>query len=338
MPDFHDALVAPGEAGLPERFFDRFMFNLHPRDALAPSVIVGAGLYPGRNVIDGFAIVTLPGEQRNLRFSTELDQTSGEEVGPFSWSLVEPLQRWHLRLGPNDTGFEFDASWQARALPWSGDVTVRGDDGSVTSSFEHLFQSGHYTGTAMLDGVALDIDGWYGQRDRSRGVRTMSGGQGLHLWFQAQFDDRSIGFLLVEDRAQRRLLLEGAVMPVGAALDAIVDVRHDLRFTDDLDLERGNVEVRTASGETYRIGVDASAKGGHMSGGGYGGHHGHPQGRNHTEFDVYPLDGTVTPRSVDTALTDRMTVFEWSGRTGVGILEFAHSRSASYTYQPSLDH
>jgi hypothetical protein len=37
----------------------------------------------------------------------------------------------------------------------------------------------------------------------------MSGGQGLHTWYQAQFPDRSIGFLLVENRAGGRLLLEG---------------------------------------------------------------------------------------------------------------------------------
>ena len=40
---FQDALTLPGTAGLPPRFFDRFVFNLHP-EARAPSVIVGLGL------------------------------------------------------------------------------------------------------------------------------------------------------------------------------------------------------------------------------------------------------------------------------------------------------
>ena len=32
---FHDELVRPGETGLPARFFDRFVVNLHPADAAA---------------------------------------------------------------------------------------------------------------------------------------------------------------------------------------------------------------------------------------------------------------------------------------------------------------
>ena len=54
---FQDALTLPGAAGLPPRFFDRFVFNLHP-EACAPSVIVGLGVYPVEDVVDGFAIVS----------------------------------------------------------------------------------------------------------------------------------------------------------------------------------------------------------------------------------------------------------------------------------------
>jgi hypothetical protein len=331
---FADELVGPSTGGLPERFFDRFMFNLHRTDATSPSIIVGAGIYPGRNVIDGFAIVTTATEQRNLRFSTELDATDGRAVGPLSWRVEEPMQRWHLVLAPNATGLEFDVEWEARAPAWFGDVTVR-DGEAIVSSFEHLFQSGTYSGTATMDGTALDVGGWLGQRDRSRGVRTMSGGQGLHLWFQAQFTDRAIGFLLVEDRDHGRLLLEGAVMHTDGVLDPIAEVRHDLSFSDQLDLVGGTVEVTTSRGMIYVVDVDATAGGGYMSGGGYGGQHGHPRGRNFVEHDVYPLDGSVTPKTVDSALTDRLATFNWDGNPGIGIFEFAHSRSASYIYRPS---
>jgi len=332
---FADDLVGPDSTGLPERFFDRFMFNLHRWDATSPSIIVGAGLYPGRNVIDGFAILTGATEQRNLRFSTELDATDGCAVGPLSWRVDEPLRRWHLVLAPNATGLEFDVTWEARAPAWSGDVTVR-DGEAIVSSFEHLFQSGLYSGWAVVNGVRTDVDGWVGQRDRSRGVRTMSGGQGVHVWFQAQFVDRSIGFLLVEDRDHGRLLLEGAVMHTDGGLDPIVDVRHNLHFDEQLDLVDGTVEVVTARGMTYLVDVDATARGGYMSGGGYGGQHGHPRGRAFVEYDVYPLDGSVNPKTVDTALTDRLARFSWDGNPGIGILEFAHSRSSAYSYRPSL--
>jgi hypothetical protein len=236
-----------------------------------------------------------------------------------------------VTLGPNPTGLEFDLTWRARAPAWFGEVGVQD-----TAKFDHLFQSGLYDGTLSIDGVSQRIDGWYGQRDRSRGVRTMSGGQGLHIWYQAQFEDRSVGFLLVETRDHERLLLEGAVMHVDGGLDPIGDVRHDLTFDENLDLVSGRVLVATDSGARYEIDTDARAGGGYMAGGGYGGQHGKPAGRDHLEHDVYPLDGSVSPRTVDTSLTDRLAAFTWDGHPGLGIFEFALTRSRSYTYRPTL--
>lgn len=245
------------------------------------------------------------------------------------------MKTWHVRLTPNPTGVEFDLTWRARAPAWFGKVGVKQGE-ATTAAFDHLFQSGFYEGSLSIDGEARQVEGWYGQRDRSRGERTMSGGQGLHIWYQAQFPDRSVGFLLVEDRNQRRLLLEGAAMHVDGALDTIIDVRHDLEFDDQLDLVRGRVEVRTEGGERYLIDADGSAGGGYMAGGGYGGHHGKPMGRDHAEFDVYPLDGSVSPRTLDTSLTDRLAWFTCDGERGLGIFEFALTRSRSYSYTPTL--
>jgi hypothetical protein len=336
---FHDALIAPGTPGLPERFFDRFMFNLHPADASAPSVLFGLGVYPAADVIDGYAICVMRTEQRNVRFSTELSAaevgTAGGRAGPLSWSVVEPMKTWQVGLGPNPAGLEFDLTWRARAPAWTGDVAVTNNDGTI-SSFAHLFQSGRYHGTLRVDGQERHIAGWYGQRDRSRGVRTMSGGQGLHIWYQAQFPDRSIGFLLAESRQHERLLLEGAVMHDSGELDRVAGVRHDLTFDGNLDLRGGRVEITTGSGAVYRVDTDASAGGGYMSGGGYGGQHGRPMGRDHIEHDAYPLDGSVSPRTLDSALTDRLATFTWEGIQGRGIFEFALTRSRTYAYRPTL--
>jgi hypothetical protein len=330
---FHDELVAPDTPDLHERFFDRFVFNLHPTDATAPSILFGLGIYPPKDTVDGFAILVTESEQRNVRFSTELSATDAASAGPFSWQVVEPMKTWHVALAPNPTGLEFDLTWRARAPAWFGEVGVKEGD-TVTAAFDHLFQSGYYDGTLTIDGETQQIEGWYGQRDRSRGVRTMSGGQGLHIWYQAQFDDRSVGFLLVETRDHERRLLEGAVMHVDGTLDAITDVGHDLEFDDELDLVGGRVKVTTESGATYLIDADARAGGGYMAGGGYGGHHGKPAGRDQVEHDVYPLDGSVSPRTVDTSLTDRLASFTWDGKPGLGIFEFALTRSSSYSYEP----
>lgn len=331
---FHDELVPPGTSGMPERFFDRFMFNLHPTDTATPGIITGFGHYPGRDVADGYVIVTDGTEQRNVRFSTLLSATQGHGAGPLTFEVLEPNRSWRLRLGPNPTGLEYDVTWRARTPYWLGVVDVDNSHGELTR-FEHLVQSGRWAGRLVLDGVAHEVDGWYGQRDRSRGVRTMAGGQGLHVWFQAQFPDRSVGFLLVEDRQGGRILLEGAVLHEQGIVDDVVDVRHALEF-DALDLKAGRVEVTTASGATYRIDADASAGGGFMAGGGYGGHHGQPRGRDHIESDVYVLDGSVDQRALDSSLTDRVALFDWDGVLGTGIFEFARTRSSSHVYSASL--
>jgi len=333
--EFHDELVPADTQGLPDGFFDRFVFNAHPSDKTAPSILIGLGIYPPKDTVDGFVVLVTETEQRNLRFSTELSATDGHGVGPFSWRMLEPNKTWQLTLAANETGLGFDLTWHARTPAWFGEVGVN-EGGTVTAAFDHLFQSGYYEGSVTIDGVTCDAGGWYGQRDRSRGVRTMRGGQGLHIWYQAQFPDRSVGFLLVENRQGGRILLEGAVMHENGTLDDIVEVRHELNFNEDLDLVDGTVEVEAASGEKYLVHADASARGGYMAGAGYGDHHGKPLGRDHLEHDVYPLDGSVTPRTVDSALTDRLAFFDWNGVPGTGIFEFAHTRSSSYTYRPSL--
>lgn len=332
--DFHDEILPSDTVGKEARFFDRFMFNMHPADSNAPSVITGFGHYPGRNVADGYAIVSLPQEQRNVRFSTELTATEGDGAGPLRFECLEPNKAWHLTLGPNPTGMEYDVVWRARTPYWLDVVEVE-NDGDTPTNFEHLVQSGRYEGTLTIDGETRSVNGWYGQRDRSRGVRTMSGGQGLHIWYQAQFADRSVGFLLVETRTGERMLLDGAVMPEEGPLDDIVDVRHNLVF-NELDLVSGTIEVTTESGQVYTIEADASAGGGYMAGAGYGGHHGKVRGRDYMEHDVYPFDGSVNQRTVDTSLTDRLTRFTWDGNVGYGIFEFALSRSSSYSYKPTL--
>jgi hypothetical protein len=46
-------------------------------------------------------------------------------------------------------------------------------------------------------------------------------------------------------------------------------------------------------------------------------------------------DGSVSPRNLDSSLTDRFASFEWDGVAGSGVFEFALSRSPQYAYRPS---
>jgi len=160
---FHDELVAPDTPDLHERFFDRFVFNLHPTDATAPSILFGYGIYPPKDTVDGFVILVTETEQRNVRYSTELSATDGSSAGPFSFQVVEPMKTWHVAVGPNPTGLEFDLTWRARAPAWFGEVGVKEGD-QVTAAFDHLFQSGYYDGTLSIDGETQQIEAPVGKR------------------------------------------------------------------------------------------------------------------------------------------------------------------------------
>jgi hypothetical protein len=335
---FVDPIVLAPTGAVPERYFDRFVFSVHPVGAVTPTLHVGFGAHPGRGVADGFVLTVTETEQRNFRYSTRLADVSDADgavtVDALTFETLAPMERWRIALGPNPSGTEFDLVWTARTPAWHGTVQV-GEGEASTATFDHLFQSGTYAGWIAIDGVRTEVLGWIGARDRSRGVRTMRGGQGLHLWVLAHFPDATLGTLLVEDRDGGRILLEGAVLGTDGTVDDVVDLRHDLVFDRQLDLDRAELLVTTASGASYPMTADTSARGGYMAGGGYGEHHGEDHGSGHREFDVYALDGSVGPMTLDSALTDRTTLFDRSGLSGTGIFEFARTRSPRYTYRPT---
>jgi hypothetical protein len=331
-----DLLVgeAPDESG--ERFFDRFYFNLHGASP-TPLIMLGAGSYPNRGVVDGYLILVDGGEQRNVRFSTEADELPATTVGPLSWEILEPLRAWRLVVAPNPAGFSLDVVWQARTNPWETERIYLEDGRGGVSDFGHFFQSGTYGGTLVLDGVRREVTGWLGQRDRSRGVRLVSEGGGLHTWIQAQFAECSVAVLLNLDRQNAVTHCDGAVLGTDGIDDPLVSGHHAVEIDDALDCPRATFEFATASGRTLRLDVDATPGGGFLSGGGYGGWHGKRRGTDVVEHETWRLDGSITPRTLDTPMTDRPARFVLDGEEhGTGVFEFAVTRSPRYVYRPSL--
>lgn len=123
-----------------------------------------------------------------------------------------------------------------------------------------------------IDGERLDVSGWLGQCDRSRGVRPLSGEQSLRLWVQAQLPLLTVSLMLDVDRGGRPTMLDGVMLPEKGVGDRIVAVEHDLAFTADLVVTPGarwRSGPRAVSGSTSRW--TGPWGGGLLSGGGYGG-------------------------------------------------------------------
>ncbi|GAA2901322.1 hypothetical protein GCM10010472_69430 [Pseudonocardia halophobica] len=337
-----DALSSTRRRGLPPRWFDRFYVNAHAGSS-TPFFMVGAGVYPGEDVVDGYAVVVTGGEQINLRVSAPAGPGDlPTAVGPLFWETVEPLRTWRVRLSPNESGLACDLTWTARTAPWEC-APVRLDDGAGTMlEFDHAFQSGRHSGWIEIDGSRHTVDRWTGQRDRSRGRRPATARQGLHLWVQAQFVDESIAFMHDLDRKNRPTLLDGAVLRTDGSVDPIVDAGHDLRFAEDLEALPGRLEVSTRSGREIALEVDpAATRGGFLAGAGYGSFHGVRHGGLVVEHDRWDLaDPARVPRAMGYPLTDRLAAYvrvEDGTRTeGSGVFEFAHTRSPAYRYAPAV--
>lgn len=332
--DAADQLLAVEEPTLPTGWFDRFYFNMHDRDGRV-AFFCGAGIYPTAGVRDGWAIVVRDGVQTNLRFSSSMGSLPMEGVGPLRFSTVAP-STWQLAIGPNPSGIELDAIWRSRFEPFEYAPLVFGDGRGGQTNFDHLVQSGTWDGTLTLDGESLAATGWWGQRDRSRGVRSVHARQGLHLWVQPQFDDLHVSIMYDEDREGRVTLCEGLVMHVDGRREPVTAIQHDLRVGDDLEVSEGALRVVTAKAVYDLKATLDPLGGGYLAGGGYDGRHGKAVGEDHVATERWPCEA-VDLRAMGTPLTDRLAVFTHDGRLGTGVFETAFSRSPQFRYRPTLN-
>lgn len=326
---------SPSLSGEPPAAFDRFYFNLHGESRSDPFLVLGGGLYPPAQVVDAYVCVVTEEVQRSLRLSDSLHEGERDQVGPLRWQIIEPMRAWRLRLGPNPIGLEFDVTWTARTSAYEIQPYEVVDE-SGSSWHAHYYQSGVYEGRLAIDGVEAGVSGWYGTRDRSRGHRRVRDRLGMHQWVQMQFEDHCIGFLFNEDRFGRTTHCDGAVMHTDGRNEVIADVTHDLVFGEDLELHGGRLNLRFVDGSERKIDVVSTGRGIYMSGGGYGGFHGQPQGANHVEHDHWPLDGTRSPRTLDYPLVDALCEYRDGNAVGQGIFEYGITRSTSYSYRPTI--
>lgn len=309
-------------------WFDRFYFNLHS-PAGTPFLVAGAGLYPGQRLADGYVCALIDGEQRNLRLSHQPAQDSS--VGPLSWETLEPLRSWRLRLDANPSGLRFDLVWTARTVPFAVDpIRV-----SAATDFTHFFQSGRYTGELEIDGTSIDVDGWFGQRDRSRGLRQARDRLGLHLWLAAQLPDRCLALNFNLDRSNRPVHCDGALLGEDGSVRRIAAVRHALELDERDELRGGTLVVELEDGEQLEVMMASESPGLYMAGAGYGGWHGVPRGAEVAEAERWPLDGALDPRELALGLVDKPCRFTVAGVAGHGLAEIAVSRSSSYRYAGS---
>jgi hypothetical protein len=195
-------------------------------------VVTGYGINPNTQRGHGYAkIAFADGRHIDLDCARRVVDDRGElYAGPMRWTCVEPLKRWTLTLGPNDSGLEYELHYESRAPMWELlPIEIR-KRGRTIVDMTHMKQSGRYSGWVKVGGEEISVDGFLGGRDRTFGVR-MSDEIDFWIWLAIQFEDCSLEAYVFESRDGTVNYLDGGVtFEDGRHSHRFVSVEHDLRF------------------------------------------------------------------------------------------------------------
>lgn len=300
---------------------DRCYFNALLPDGLL--LVTGFGNHPNTQHAHGYAKLSLA-DGRHWDIDAVRKCTTDRAdlyAGPMRWTCVEPLERWTLELGPNDSGIEWELHYQSRAPLWElTPINIR-KRGRVLADMQHIKQPGDYTGWIKIDGEEIAIDGLLGGRDRTFGLRD-SMKIDFWVWFEAVFEDRAIEAWVIESSDGTVLYVDGGItFNDGRQSKRFVKFQHDVTYDGD---RRRAVAVNCVfvdeDGETFH--VKGSAE--HLNAIVYY----VPMHRARTEADGYShfaWDGTdldyLTEVESNTISSDQAMRYETDGMIGHGVFE-----------------
>ena len=239
---------------------DRCYFNVHsPDDSLL--IVTGYGNNPNSQSARGYCkLAHADGRHWDLDSGRRCTTDRADlHTGPMRWTCIEPLKRWTMELGPNDSGLEWELHYEAKAPLWELlpiDIRKRG---RVLADMHHIKQPGRYTGWVKFDGEEVAIDGWSGGRDRTIGVRVAENID-FWLWFEAVFEDRAIEAWVFESADGTVQYVDGGfTFDDGRQSKRFVKFTHDVTFDGDRRRPTGaDITFLDQDGETFRVRADAT--------------------------------------------------------------------------------
>jgi hypothetical protein len=318
------------------RFFERCYFNVHDQQGEF-SMCVGLGSYPNLNTMDGFAVGVTKGDpqQHNARFFRELHGDPGRlEVGPLHLEIVEPMQRWLLRLDSNSHDIDFELELRARFDPWDARLYAE-HEGVLVFDYTTFVQSVAYSGRVRIADRTFSGD-FSGCRDRSFGLRPVGGipmpagaGRpfGLHYWLNPQFDDAAYFVLYTETDAGEQLSIDGGI--AGGKFDGrrFVSLEHEMTLREGIRVHREGVfRLTDDAGDVHVLRTQAALPGCYLLGGGYFVSQGKPVGDREEgeKYDVASDDPAVLGNYLADWGADQPALYtlENTGDQAYGVLEF----------------
>ena len=234
----------------------------------------GFGVYPNRNVMDGYACVNVDNRrQHNLRVSRELRPRIDEvAVGPIRYEVTEPFRRIRVACGENTHDLSFELDFLGRFQPAEEEPQHKRSHGRVCVNTCRYAQLGRARGWIKVAGerYTVDEETFCAARDHSWGVRMGVGApeQGVQAqdvadftgmminWIALQLPDKAITLYLIERADGHVERLTGHVVGPEADRPAvpIIAVDHDYKFHEhSARMRSGRLVLRCADGASYTI-------------------------------------------------------------------------------------
>lgn len=328
------------------RFTERWWYTAHPLDGRPLILDVGFGYYPNRGVMDAFAGVTVGRVQHNFRASRQLgDRPLDLEVGPLRLQIVEGHRLHRLTLQDNASGIAFELDFEACFPAAQEKQSRRERDGVVDEDLARVAQFGRWQGWLQVAGERHSVSSadWWGQRDRSWGVRSemrtdwavppmQTHKQFFWTWSMFQTPSVGVSLFLKEREADRPYYLSGAEFHRDGhgrvRKREVREVAHALEWADDplgQTLTAGEFTLRFDEGPARVLRVEALPARYYLKGGLYGGwggwNHGDDRGPYAEAHDRWNLDDPLTRERART-LGDHVMRVHTEGEQGIGISEY----------------
>ena len=281
----------------------------------------GMRRHPNTNVIDGYAGIVKAGVQRSIRVSRALlPSPDSLTVGPLTVTIEEPMHRQRLTLASNASDLTFDVGVEAVAEPHVEHGHTQYRFGRL---FNHLIR---YTQLSRVSGIAgngderMTIDGWFGCRDHSWGIRSTMGPhvpirgvatqeldpRAIRIWIPFDAGDHSGFFHTHEDAHGNTLDIEGRIDVPGQEPLAITAVDHQFGYHPGTQrLSGGSFTLTDGTGGTHEYEFATSCDPAHPQGFGYtrgwrdGGQPGVYRGAYYEEVGEFRVDDPSTALGPD---------------------------------------
>ncbi|WP_370236923.1 MULTISPECIES: hypothetical protein [Henriciella] len=254
-------------AGSDRNFYDRYFFNGYSGDG---SVFFGAafGVYPHLNIMDGAFSVLKDGVQKSVHLSRIMNHERMDvRVGPMKIDVVQPLHSVKITLD-NAEGISAELTFEGRHFPIEEPRFQRRNGSRTVMDVTRMTQNGRWTGWIEIDGERIEVDSYFGTRDRSWGIRPIGAQdpqpvipekpfQFYWVWTPLNFPNLSLYFHVNEDEKGNSWNTRSVLAMDGAGTDELLHLEAPT-FAAEYDagtrrVRKGVLTVTDGQGREHKV-------------------------------------------------------------------------------------